>query len=113
MSYSRWGWDASDVYIYESGSDKEPYLVCCGCGCFATYGELMRHIDEHRAKNHHVPSYVDDRIAAEIADGSNGIPAGDPPTERVADPGPQRPEPEEFTRLKARVAEAREAADPT
>jgi hypothetical protein len=91
MSYCRFGWDSSDVYIYQSGSDDEPYLVCCGCAHLRTFGALMVHIDQHRAYGQHVPSYVDARIAAEITAGDSGIPAGDVPTTRVRDPGAQRP----------------------
>ncbi len=103
MSYCRWGWEGSDVYIYASGAEDDPYLVCCGHGSFVTYGDLMRHIDADRKAGLHVPACVDERIAAEIEQGELWVPVGRVPTDRVPDPGVSRPEPEEFTRLREKM----------
>lgn len=77
MSYARFGWEGSDVYVY---LDVDGYLTCCGCvlqerewvndpnrpifgGYFKPIGELivtrfettaalLAHLDRHRAEGH-------------------------------------------------------------
>lgn len=130
MSYSRWGWDGSDVYIYGTTSSEtiEPgaegnSITCCGCWLnddddgfgpgadLTTYGDLLRHISAHRAAGHHVPGYVDERIRAEIADpAEQWIPVGDLPDTMHPDPGIVRPEPETLRRTRE-CMEAYRAAD--
>lgn len=59
MSYVRFHWGGSDLYIYES----EQGLECCGCRLeddltgprgwtYADPGELVRHIAEHELLGH-------------------------------------------------------------
>lgn len=114
MSYCRWGWDASDVYIYATGIGDQHALVCCGCkdGCCDTYGDMLHHISAHRAAGQHVPAYVDERLRTEMADpAEQWVPVGEVPETMHPDPGPQRPEPEHFTLLKAALAKARKEED--
>lgn len=67
MSYARFGWDGSDVYVYLS---VYGYLDCCGCAldkqgtaCYST-DEMIAHLEEHKAAGHHVPQEtIDDLLA--------------------------------------------------
>jgi esterase/lipase superfamily enzyme len=34
MSYARWGWDGSDVYVFTTKNVEGHYVVEC-CGCFS------------------------------------------------------------------------------
>lgn len=87
MSYIKWGWEQSDVYIYGGSFDVgDNYIECCGCGLrgefefvrFTTYGDLLRHIEAHRADGDCVPTLVDDRIREEIANpDGHWIPIGE------------------------------------
>ena len=76
MSYARFGWNGSDVYVY---LDSGGYLTCCGCVLqerevvedgdsffgfymrpigeiietrFETTADLLIHLDRHRAAGH-------------------------------------------------------------
>lgn len=96
MSYARFGWDSSDVYIFRSDS----FLECCGCvlqdrewidvpdsplgGYLRPAGKEIRtkfdstkgmveHLDEHRRAGHTVP---DDVVPALWADDAENFPAG-------------------------------------
>ncbi len=57
MSYCRFAWDGSDVYVYE-GSDG---LTCCGCHLFpegfvcAEPEEMIAHLAAHRRVFQFVP----------------------------------------------------------
>ena len=57
MSYARFGWEGSDVYVY---LDVGGYLACCGC-CLSDYwrhddtASMIAHLREHQAAGHHVP----------------------------------------------------------
>ena len=56
MSYCRFGWGGSDVYVYEASEG----IVCCACklvGHFtaATPEEMIAHLGQHRRANHCVP----------------------------------------------------------
>lgn len=59
MSYVRFAWDGSDVYVYESASG----IVCCGCKLHQTFLaqdplQMIAHLAEHRAAGHFVPAYA-------------------------------------------------------
>ncbi len=85
MSYARFGWDNSDVYIYEHVGG---FIECCGCvliepegeldifGFFhaSTAREMLDHIDKHKAHNHHVPDDCIERIKEEHPDLDAPIP---------------------------------------
>lgn len=113
MSYCRWGWNGSDVYIYAAGNPDGDHgdrtLVCCGCegADFTTYGDLLRHISDHRAAGEHVPAFVDERLYAEINDPKERwVPVGELPENMHPDPGPQRPEPLPFTAMREALERA-------
>lgn len=68
MSYCRFGWDGSDVYVYESCSGG---WECCGCIMngnwnYSTRQEIVDHLLEHRKQGHTVPQYAIDRLREEI-----------------------------------------------
>lgn len=71
MSYARFGWDDSDVYVYQSSRGME----CCGCGLedgratFTNLPELFTHLTAHTTAGHVVP---DDVLPAVYADWSDG-----------------------------------------
>lgn len=71
MSYARWGCDKSNVYVYASTMGG---LVCCGCALtdstteFSTSGEMVAHLNEHRANNHLVPDYTFREILEDYPD---------------------------------------------
>lgn len=64
MSYARFGWEGSDVYVY---TDIHGYICCCGCiidrgendavGWKKLYStdDALAHLDEHRRWGHCVP----------------------------------------------------------
>ena len=64
MSYARWGSD-SDVYVFETCGGV---FECCGCKenldseSFETSGEIIAHLNEHRAKGDLVPDYTYQQI---------------------------------------------------
>ena len=79
MSYCRFAWDNSDVYIYE-GSDG---LICAGCRLadhfVAPVGDdddaedrkagvkiMLTHLRMHQAKGHVVPMYAPAELAEEV-----------------------------------------------
>lgn len=56
MSYCRWGWDGSDVYVFESSSG---FVCCCGPGCESkTPEEMIVHLASHRRNGGFVPAYA-------------------------------------------------------
>lgn len=83
MSYCRFGWDGSDVYVF---LDYRGCLTCCGCifqnvefipeeerkdewaflrivepfvkTDFETTAEMVAHLEEHILAGHTVPAYV-------------------------------------------------------
>lgn len=68
MSYCRFGWDDSDVYVYW---DVCGAIRCCGCprdGDFATElrSAMIEHLEEHRRLGDNVPEVAFARIRAEI-----------------------------------------------
>lgn len=60
MSYVRFAWEGSDVYVYDSCSGG---IECCGCrfgssfNC-ATPEEMIVHMAAHRRAGHFVPEYA-------------------------------------------------------
>jgi hypothetical protein len=95
MSYCRFAWDGSDVYVYLSATSNR--FECCGCvlatgdvgPSFATPEEMITHLAAHRRAGHFVPDYAITGLWSEI-------------------PGaiePTTPEPEAFTRAKQSVEE--------
>ena len=91
MSYCRFGWGGSDVYVFEH---YRGYLTCCGCimqhmewvddptypifqGYLQPVGppiqtdfhkrsEMIAHLRKHQAKGHTVPEKVFARLQHEI-----------------------------------------------
>lgn len=67
VSYCRFAWDNSDVYVYESAQGIE----CCGCRLsknwfVGTDVEMIAHLTEHLIAGHTVPKYAFDRLLEEI-----------------------------------------------
>lgn len=68
MSYCRFAWDNSDVYVY-GGSNG---IVCCGCSLTPDRWpetedplEMVGHLLEHRRAGHTVPQYAIDELRDE------------------------------------------------
>lgn len=66
MSYCRMD-DTSDVYVFYSCSD---YYECCGCSKFGnnwfrTPGEMVAHLEAHRADGDKVPQSAIDALTEE------------------------------------------------
>lgn len=73
MSYARFGWWESDVYIFATTIDGREVIECCGChvndGASITCDgpqEMLDHVRGHREFGDHVPSDVDERLQWEI-----------------------------------------------
>lgn len=71
MSYARFAWDNSDVYIFAT---YDGTIECCGChindGASITRDGpegMLDHVKSHREFGDTVPSYVDERLEWEIA----------------------------------------------
>lgn len=92
MSYTRFGWDGSDVYVFMNVGG---YLDCCACPLqerewvddptypffkgylravgdevqtrFTTTEGMIDHLAEHRAAGHHVPD-IEDELRADDAE---------------------------------------------
>lgn len=86
MSYARWGWDNSDVYVFTAKHIDNKYVVeCCGCivekldapitdffgierdinllSFYAkTRGEIDAHLKEHVSKGDIVPERTFNRL---------------------------------------------------
>lgn len=59
MSYCRFGWNGSDVYVYESAEGWE----CCGCSISDDWMHpspeaMIVHLAEHRRRGQYVPEYA-------------------------------------------------------
>lgn len=74
MSYARFGWEGSDVYVY---SDVRGYLLCCACIMadkpFDGYeahrtAQMVEHLEEHRRRGHCVPQETIDDLLADAED---------------------------------------------
>ena len=74
MSYARFGWDGSDVYVF---THVGGFIECCGCwladddteeyyhyASFQAYTtqEMVDHLKKHEETGHTVPSDVYDRL---------------------------------------------------
>lgn len=76
LSYCRFGWDGSDVYVYDSVGD---FLTCCGCKLerggfdvgyegdpdYAACLSMILHLRVHREAGHVVPLYALAELAEE------------------------------------------------
>lgn len=91
MSYARWGWDGSDVYVFATLVKGKEVVECCACNLeeptkidppftdmfgikheyeynsfYAAYpGEMISHLNLHVAKGDTVPQYTFDRLREE------------------------------------------------
>lgn len=72
MSYCRFAWDGSDVYVFFNGDNE---FECCACrlkGCLAgsfickTEKQMIKHLLEHRKKGHCVPQESINRLLEEL-----------------------------------------------
>lgn len=68
MSYCRFAWDGSDVYVFFNGDNE---FECCACrlaGNFVckTEKQMIKHLSEHRKKGHCVPQEAIDRLSEEL-----------------------------------------------
>ena len=90
MSYVRFAWDGSDVYMFEHCDGG---IECCGCRFakqsegfprFGTPEEAIAHLGLHRRAGHFVPEYA-------ITGLWNDIPGADKPV---------RPEPKSLTKMR-------------
>lgn len=79
MSYARFGWEGSDVYVF---LNVHGYFECCGCWmepppetnpesgfgmsftCKDTQG-MIDHLRKHEEEGHTVPDYTFERLEAE------------------------------------------------
>lgn len=68
MSYARFGWDGSDVYVFLSVGGK---LECCGCSLrpriwtYDSTAAMLAHLEDHRAAGHTVPDDCIERLKEE------------------------------------------------
>ena len=67
MSYARFGWEGSNVYVY---ADVGGYLNCCACilgddGRFYSTGEMLNHLVKHRMAGHTVPDSCIEELEAD------------------------------------------------
>jgi hypothetical protein len=82
MSYARFGWDSSDVYVFQSvGFSDHPngWLECCACGlgndetwgrmfrAFSTQ-EMLDHLQAHRDVGDSVPQDCIDGLLEDRAE---------------------------------------------
>jgi hypothetical protein len=78
MSYARFGWDGSDVYVFMSvGNAEHPggWLECCSCSlttprwfrAFST-AAMVRHLRAHADAGQHVPGDVIPELLADDAE---------------------------------------------
>ena len=72
MSYCRFAWDNSDVYVF---GNAEGYIECCGCKLSDSRefqckraADMIVHLQEHRKAGHCVPQYALDRSQEEAAE---------------------------------------------
>jgi len=94
MSYARWGWEGSDVYVYLTNYKQELVIQCCGCFLekpkklkkpytdilgilheveyksvfLKTSGEAVQHFNLHREKGDTVPQETIDDILKDFPD---------------------------------------------
>jgi len=82
MSYARFGWDGSDVYIY---LDVGGYLSCCACRFhpeirehFETTDAMIEHLERHVEAGDTVPVDCFERLRADALENDAWILAGAP-----------------------------------
>ena len=82
MSYARFGWDGSDVYIY---LDVGGYIACCGCpeagswsASYKAYSteDMILHLWKHQNSGDHVPEDVFDNLWLDHEDNMEFIKTG-------------------------------------
>lgn len=82
MSYARFGWDGSDVYVF---LDVGGFLSCCGCGLSRksfkanSTDEMIAHLREHIAAGDCVPADVIPGLEAVRAENDSFIKQGGEP----------------------------------
>jgi hypothetical protein len=69
VSYARFGWDGSDVYVY---CDVNGYLCCCGCDLSDDWRHystdaMIAHLRKHVEAGHTVPDDVIPELEADRA----------------------------------------------
>jgi hypothetical protein len=78
MSYARFGWDGSDVYVFEHAGG---FIQCCGClltepedgedlgfANFKTPREALAHLEKHVSAGNCVPERTFERMREEYKD---------------------------------------------
>jgi hypothetical protein len=72
MSYARFGWDDSDVYVY---LDCGGYLTCCACKRldetfpqFHLTAAMLNHLEGHRARGDVVPEQTFEELRQDAAE---------------------------------------------
>jgi hypothetical protein len=78
VSYARFGWEGSDVYVFLSVSGG---LECCGCSIkeigpsplFDTTEEMLAHLEEHRSNDHTVPASTIEELKADAIENDQWI----------------------------------------
>jgi len=83
VSYARFGWDGSEVYVFKCVGDREHpggWLECCSCSLAPAYQyfstvAMVDHLREHTAAGQHVPADV---VPALLADDAENFPPADP-----------------------------------
>lgn len=63
MSYCRHNGVTSDLYLYK---DVYGGWQCVGCGVFFTIGDVLKHLEEHKAKGDKIPQHTFERVQKEI-----------------------------------------------
>lgn len=80
MSYARFGWDQSDVYVYSTKFNGKDFIVCAMCyfgdemeGSFYAEStlEMLDHLKAHQKAGHLVPH---DTFDALITDDPENFP---------------------------------------
>ena len=76
MSYCRFGWDDSGVYLFPTDAAGDRLVIeCCDCAVhgksvlLTTWPEVEAHLSRHRAAGDGVPDYVDEDIRRDFAAG--------------------------------------------
>jgi len=80
VSYCRFAWDGSDVYVYESDRGIE----CCGCRFEEDFvadepEEMIAHLARHRRAGHFVPAHAIESLWRDIP-GAQRPPRREPPS---------------------------------
>jgi hypothetical protein len=80
MSYCRFAWDGSDVYVFESARGLE----CCGCRLQQDFvtdepEDMIVHLAQHRRAGHFVPIHAIEGLWCDIP-GAQRPPEGEPPS---------------------------------